>query len=245
MKDCSNSYKLYTELRPTINKMIENKYHSTFDKEDLLQDAYLWVNEAIEKYRPDKGATIKTWIISYVKWNLVRAKYRKTLIKYPKSYYYYHGISKKFLNGENINDKRMVKVFEKNKNIAENYTKNITVVGDNSLAIYHSNKKYIDTYSSRLSEPETYALEALKESAIDCLLEDLSPINRRIFLLYFGLNGEHRNTVSDISKIIDMKSRNIQQRIYKNLKTIRRKIEKGKLPKYQKMKGILKDYEEI
>lgn len=245
MKDYSNSYKLYTELYPTINKMIENKYPSIVDKEDLLQDAYLWVNEAIEKYNANKGATIKTWIVSYVKWNLARSKYRKTLIKYPKNYYYYHGISKKFLNGENINDKKMIKVFEKNKNIAENYTKNITVESDNSLAIYHSNKKYADTYGIRLSEPEAYALETLKESAIDYLLSDLSPINRKIFLLYFGLNGEYRNKVSDISKIINMNSKNIWQRIYKNLKTIRRKIEKGKLPKYQKMKGILKDYEEI
>ena len=71
-----NMLQLWQQNRGFIHKIV-NQYKAYADEEDLEQEGYLGLNEAVRHYNPDEGVTflhyayywIKQYIVRYIKGN--------------------------------------------------------------------------------------------------------------------------------------------------------------------------------
>lgn len=89
-----NMIQLYNQNAGLLCRVLKgyNGYSNIIDKDDLMQEAYIYLYEAVSQYEADKGVRFTTYLTNSIKWNIGRDMRNKRAIKLPE--YIYADISK-------------------------------------------------------------------------------------------------------------------------------------------------------
>ena len=89
-----NMMQLYNQNIGLLYRALKryNGYDNIIDKDDLIQEAYIYLYEAVSRYEADKGVKFTTYLTNSIKWNIGRDMRNKRAIKLPE--YIYTDISK-------------------------------------------------------------------------------------------------------------------------------------------------------
>lgn len=89
-----NMMQLYNQNTGLLYRALKryNGYGNIIDKDDLMQEAYIYLYEAVNRYKVDKGVKFTTYLTNSIKWNIGRDMRNKRAIKLP--IYIYIDISK-------------------------------------------------------------------------------------------------------------------------------------------------------
>lgn len=89
-----NMMQLYNQNIGLLYRLLKryNGYDNIIDKDDLMQEAYIYLYEAVSQYEADKGVRFTTYLTNSIKWNIGRDMRNKRAIKLPE--YLCHDINK-------------------------------------------------------------------------------------------------------------------------------------------------------
>ena len=63
-------------------------YDGIIDKDDLMQEAYIYLYDAVSHYEADKGVKFATYLTNNIKWNIGRDMRNKRVVKLPEKLSY-------------------------------------------------------------------------------------------------------------------------------------------------------------
>lgn len=81
-----NMMQLYNQNIGLLYRALKryNGYDNIIDKDDLMQEAYIYLYEAVSRYEADKGVKFTTYLTNSIKWNIGRDMRDKRVIKLPE-----------------------------------------------------------------------------------------------------------------------------------------------------------------
>lgn len=81
-----NMMQLYNQNTGLLYKALKryNGYDNIIDKDDLMQEAYIYLYDAVSHYEADKGVKFATYLGNIVKWNIGRDMRNKRVVKLPE-----------------------------------------------------------------------------------------------------------------------------------------------------------------
>lgn len=81
-----NMMQLYNQNTGLLYRLLKcyNGYGNIIDKDDLMQEAYIYLYEAVNRYKVDKGVKFTTYLTNSIKWNIGRDMRNKRAIKLPQ-----------------------------------------------------------------------------------------------------------------------------------------------------------------
>lgn len=81
-----NMIQLYNQNKGILYKSLKhyNGYDNIIDKNDLMQEAYIYLCDAVSRYNEDKGIKFITYLTNSIKWKIGRDMRNKHVIKIPE-----------------------------------------------------------------------------------------------------------------------------------------------------------------
>ena len=85
-----NMMQLYNQNTGLLYKLLKryNGYGNIIDKDDLMQEAYIYLYEAVSRYKVDKGVRFTTYLTNSIKWNIGHDMRNKRVVKLPEKLSY-------------------------------------------------------------------------------------------------------------------------------------------------------------
>ena len=85
-----NMMQLYNQNIGLLYRSLKhyNGYDNIIDKDDLMQEAYIYLYEAVSRYKADKGVRFTTYLTNSIKWNIGRDMRNKRVVKLPEKLNY-------------------------------------------------------------------------------------------------------------------------------------------------------------
>ena len=79
-----NMMQLYNQNTGLLYRALKryNGYGNIIDKDDLMQEAYIYLYEAVNRYKVDKGVKFTTYLTNSIKWNIGRDMRNKRCLLY-------------------------------------------------------------------------------------------------------------------------------------------------------------------
>ena len=81
-----NMIQLYNQNIGLLYRLLKcyNGYDNIIDKDDLMQEAYIYLYEAVSRYEADKGVKFTTYLTNSIKWKIGRDMRNKRAIRIPE-----------------------------------------------------------------------------------------------------------------------------------------------------------------
>lgn len=81
-----NMMQLYNQNTGLLYRLLKryNGYGNIIDKDDLMQEAYIYLYEAVNRYKVDKGVKFTTYLTNSIKWNIGRDMRSKRTVRIPE-----------------------------------------------------------------------------------------------------------------------------------------------------------------
>lgn len=94
-----NMMQLYNQNIGLLYRSLKryNGYDNIIDKDDLMQEAYIYLYDAVSQYEADKGVRFTTYLTNSIKWNIGRDMRNKRVVKLPEQLSFDIGKYMKFL----------------------------------------------------------------------------------------------------------------------------------------------------
>lgn len=85
-----NMMQLYNQNMGLLYKATKHYigYDGIIDKDDLMQEAYIYLYDAVSHYEADKGVKFATYLTNNIKWNIGRDMRNKRVVKLPEKLSY-------------------------------------------------------------------------------------------------------------------------------------------------------------
>lgn len=81
-----NMMQLYNQNTGLLYRLLKryNGYDNIIDKDDLMQEAYIYLYEAVSQYEADKGVRFTTYLTNSIKWKIGRDMRNKRAVIIPE-----------------------------------------------------------------------------------------------------------------------------------------------------------------
>ncbi len=195
---------------------------------DLIQSGVEGLIESLKNYNPDAGYKFLSFAVWYIRRELMKAIYNTSrTIRYPITY-----ISK-LSKAKKITDKFIT------ENGREPTQEELMNLADFTEKQYNStilDKSYCQSINTPILEdltleeilPDPYSDSVIKQfnktTLLDCL-NILTPREKEIIILFYGLNGEEKS-IKEISKLIGLGEERVRQLRKSAIKKLKQKCGK-------------------
>lgn len=215
---------------------IAKRYQTRGMSLDLIQEGNLGLIRGLEKYQPDKGFNVSTYVVWWIRQSIVRALMSQgTVIRYPPHVHeVFRGISKLQEEARRAGRREPTpeEIAKRLKTSLENVMAALTIY--QMVSIHQTYGDDESTLEQVLAGDEGISLdesEILRE-AIETLLETLKPREKAVLRMRFGLADGYQKSIQEIAEVFKVTRERVRQIEAKALLTLRGK----KLVQLQKEK---------
>jgi RNA polymerase sigma factor (sigma-70 family) len=205
---------------------------------DLVQEGAIGLIEAQKRFDPSRNIKFSTyanyWIIAYIKRALDRSS--STIHVTYSATASYNGLLRKYgVDGNSTTTDIMKKItldLSKGKIAYRSYVKMIAVLMAKSPASYnHISLQDMDTPSENtmplhinLRTEDDSSRHLIQQSFIKKILDKLTPQERKLVILYYGLDGKPITTYSELAKRLGCSRQKLYQMREKTIHKMRDKL---------------------
>ena len=230
-----NMMQLYNQNIGLLYRALKryNGYDNIIDKDDLMQEAYIYLYEAVSRYKADKGVRFTTYLTNSIKWNIGRDMRNKRVVKLPEQLSFDIGKYMKFLeeytkeHDKKPTDKEAIEKLGISESRLKTIKNTVSMVNISSIDEVISDDMTIgDTikdYNNDIQEIENNIDKDILKTELWKIIESvLTQEEVKLLKLRFidGLTLQKCSEQFGVSKQrVDVKCRSIKNRLVGNYKT--------------------------
>lgn len=225
-----NSYSLILENMGLIKKCVSQIKHSTYEFDDLVQEAIAILLPKIESYDPAKGA-LSTFIWTNIKNTLINSTQDIPEHLYRVSIQIEKAKKNLAENGEEVSEKNIAKCIGVRVPTYQKYVDELKCANHVSLDDCYSEDEESETFGANLADtkyqnPEDSVINNQMKKMLIKTINSLPEIQKQVISLYYNLDNSPNGCLSyrQIGKLLDITHQTAANIVAKGLQTIKSKL---------------------